>query len=388
MSLQEFLWSLIVIYIAARAMGELAIRVGQPAVLGELLAGVLVGSSVLGLVEPTETLKLLGEIGVILLLFEVGLESDLQSFLKVGWSAALVAAIGVVTPFVLGYGLAMALDLSRLQAVFIGATLTATSVAITARVLSDLGRLQSAEGNIILGAAVLDDILGLVVLSVVVGLAESGTVSWWEIGRTGGMAILFLGLAVAVGIRYAHLLSGLLNRMRTRGHVVAGALIFALLLGYVAEALHVAPLVGAFAAGLVLARTEHQANLEDKIKPVTDVFVPIFFVLTGAAVDVAYFNPADPRNHPVLVLALWLLVVATIGKLAAGLGALGRTSRWAVGVGMLPRGEVGLIFAGVGLGRGIIDQGQYGAILVVVVLTTLASPILLKLILKRREAVR
>lgn len=202
------------------------------------------------------------------------------------------------------------------------------------------------------------------------------------------MAILFLGLAVAVGIRYAHLLSGLLNRMRTRGHVVAEALIFALLLGYVAEALHVAPLVGAFAAGLVLARTEHQANLEDKIKPVTDVFVPIFFVLTGAAVDVAYFNPADPRNHPVLVLALWLLVVATIGKLAAGLGALGRTSRWAVGVEMLPRGEVGLIFAGVGLGRGIIDQGQYGAILVVVVLTTLASPILLKLILKRREAVR
>ncbi|MEK6617879.1 MAG: cation:proton antiporter, partial [Nitrospirota bacterium] len=183
------------------------------------MAGVLIGGSVLGWVEQTETLKLLGEIGVMLLLFEVGLESDLQSFLKVGWSAAAVATIGVVTPFLLGYGFALALHMTQLQAIFVGATLTATSVAISARVLFDLGKLKTTEGNIIMGAAVIDDILGLVTLSVIVGLAESGNVSWLEVGRTAGLAILFLSMAIAVGIRYAHLFTKLVNRMNTRGRV-------------------------------------------------------------------------------------------------------------------------------------------------------------------------
>ncbi len=380
MDLKAFLLSLIVIYVAARVMGEVAVRLGQSAVLGELVAGILLGGSVSGLIEPTDVLKLLGEVGVILLLFEVGLESDLQSFLKVGWSAGLVAVIGVVTPFLLGGGVALAVGLSTLQAVFIGATLTATSVAISARTLSDLGRLQTRESNIILGAAVLDDILGLVILSVVLDLALSGTVSWVEAGRAGVLAIVFLGVAVLAGIRYAHLFSGLVRRMRTREQVVAAAMIFALVLGYAASLLRIAPLVGAFAAGLVLARTEHQAKIREKIRPVTDVFAPIFFVLTGAALDVALFNPVEPRNHPVLILAVLLLAAAVIGKLLAGLGAPTRTNRWAVGVGMLPRGEVGLIFGGAGLAHGIIDHRQYGAILLVVVLTTLVAPVGLKLL--------
>jgi Kef-type K+ transport system membrane component KefB len=385
MDLKAFLFSLIVIYVAARVMGEVAVRLGQSAVLGELVAGILLGGSVLGLIEPTETLKLLGEVGVILLLFEVGLESDLQSFLKVGWSAGLVAVVGVVTPFLLGGGVALALGLSTLQAVFIGATLTATSVAITARVLTDLGRLGTPESNIILGAAVLDDILGLVVLSVVIGLAESGSVSWAAVGRAGGLSILLLGAAAAAGIRYAHLFSTLVRRMQTREQVIGAAMIFALLLAYGADRVQLAPLIGAFAAGLVLARTEHQARIQDKIKPVTDVFAPIFFVLTGAAVDLWVFNPLDPANYGVLALAGWLLVVAVAGKLLAGVGVLGRTAnRWTVGIGMLPRGEVGLIFAGVGLAHGIIDRGQYGAILVVVTMTTLVSPIALRLMLKPR----
>jgi Kef-type K+ transport system membrane component KefB len=201
MEIKVFLFSLIVIYISARLLGELAVRCGQSSVLGELLAGVLVGPSLLGLVYPTETLTLMGEIGVMLLLFEVGLESDLQSFLRVGPSAAVVALIGVVVPFGLGYGVAAMVGLTPLQAIFVGATLTATSVAISARVLSDFGRLQSREGTIILGAAVLDDILGLVILSVMVGLAESGTVSWLTIAQTAGLAILFLSAAVALGNR-------------------------------------------------------------------------------------------------------------------------------------------------------------------------------------------
>ncbi|OLC80576.1 MAG: hypothetical protein AUI96_03630 [Nitrospirae bacterium 13_1_40CM_3_62_11] len=188
MELKDFLWSLIIIYAFARVMAELAARLGQSAVLGELLAGVALGGSVLNLVQATDTLKLLGEVGIILLLFEIGLESDLQSFLKVGWSAAAVALLGVVTPFLLGYALALALHMTQFQAVFIGVALTPTSVAIPVRVLHDLGRLATTEGNIILGAAVLDDILALVGLSVIVGMAESGIVSWFEVGRTAGLA--------------------------------------------------------------------------------------------------------------------------------------------------------------------------------------------------------
>jgi len=379
MDLPQFLLSLIVIYGSARLFGELAVRLGQSAVLGELLAGVLVGGSVLGWVEPTETLKLMGEIGVILLLFEIGLESDLQAFLKVGWSASAVATIGVVTPFALGYGLAAMLNMTPLQAVFVGATLAATSIAVSARTLDDLGRLTSVEGNIILGAAVLDDILGLIILSVVVGLAHTGSVSWLDAGQTAGVAVLFLVGAIVLGGRYAHWFGSLVGWMRHRGRLIVAAVTFALALGYAGTLVHLAPLIGAFAAGLILARAEHQIHLGEHIKPVADIFVPIFFVLTGAAVDLGSLNPFSEQNWPVLLLTGGLTVAAILGKLLAGLGAReARVNRWVIGAGMLPRGEVGLIFAGVGLTSAIISTAEYGAILVVVAITTLLSPLLLK----------
>jgi Kef-type K+ transport system membrane component KefB len=378
MDLSQLLLSLIVIYGSARLFGELAVRVGQSAVLGELLAGVLVGGSVLGWVEPTQTLKLMGDIGVMLLLFEIGLESDLQTFLKVGRSAASVAVIGVVMPFALGYGVAIAMNLTSLQAVFIGATMTATSVAVSARTLDDLGRLKSPEGSIILGAAVLDDILGLVILSVIVGLVQTGSVSWLAAGQAAGLAIVFLLGATLLGSRYAHWFGVLVGRMRHRGSLIVSAVTFALALGYAGTLVHLAPLIGAFTAGLILARTEHRIHLGESIKPVADIFVPIFFVLVGAAVDLSHFNPFNQQNRPILLLAGGLTVVAVLGKLAAGLGAGGKVNRWAVGIGMLPRGEVGLIFAGVGLSSAIISTAEYGAILLVVALTTLLSPLLLK----------
>jgi len=385
MDLKTFLFHLIVIYISARLLGEVAGRMGQPSVLGELLAGVLVGASLLGLVQPTAILTLLGELGVMLLLFEVGLESDLQAFLKVGPSAAVVALIGVVAPFGLGYVVATLLHLTQLQSIFIGATLTATSVAISARVLSDLGQLKSREGTIILGAAVLDDILGLVLLSVMVGLAQSGSVSWTTIARTAGLAVVFLVTAMTFGNRYAAWFNTLVNRLNTRGSLVSVALTFALLLGYVAEEVRVAPLIGAFAAGLILARTHHRVLIEERIKPITDVFVPIFFVLVGVALDPSYLNPFNEQNRSVLVLAGGLSVVAIIGKLISGWGVLGGpVNRWVIGVGMVPRGEVGLIFAGVGLGAHIITEAEYGAILIVVVLTTFLPPLLLKRLLLKR----
>jgi Kef-type K+ transport system membrane component KefB len=378
MTLHEFLVSLIILYVSARVFGELAVRLGQSAVLGELLAGVLVGGSALGWITPTETLKLLGDIGVMLLLFEIGLESDLPTFLKVGRSAAAVAVIGVVLPFALGYGAALALGMTSLQALFIGATLTATSVAISVRTLDDLGRLKSPEGNIILGAAVLDDILGLVILSVIVGFVQTGSVSWLTAGRAAGLATAFLVGAVILGSRYAHWFGSLVNRMQQRGSVIVSAVTFALALGYAGTLVHLAPLIGAFAAGLILARTEQRTHLGETIKPVADIFVPIFFVLVGAAVDLSHLNPLDPQNWTILLLAVALTVVAILGKLAAGLGAGGTVNRWAVGIGMLPRGEVGLIFAGVGLSSAVISTAEYGAILLVVALTTLLSPLLLK----------
>lgn len=379
MNLQDFLLSLITIYVSARIMGELAVRIGQPAVLGELLAGVLVGGNLLGWVDATEPLTVLGEIGVMLLLFEIGLESDLSSFLRVGTTAALVATIGVAAPFLLGYLLGLALHLSHVQAVFIGATLTATSIAISARTLAELGRLHTAEGQIILGAAVIDDILGLIVLSVVIGLATSGTVSWPQVGWTAGLAVSLLAAAMLIGVRYAHMFGRLLGLMRARGSLIVAAVTFALALGYLAGLLHIAPLIGAFAAGLVLARTEHHAHIGEAIKPVADVFVPIFFVLVGMAVDLRLLNPMQPENRPVLLLAGGLVIVAILGKLVAGLGVMGKkTDPWMVGIGMLPRGEVGLIFAGTGLSQRIIGEGEYGAILLVVALTTFVAPILLK----------
>ncbi len=378
MELKPFILSLLAILVCARVMVELAVRAGQSAVLGELLAGVLIGGGALGWVEPTQPLKLMGDIGVMLLLFEVGLKSDLHSFLTVGWRATAVATIGVVTPFALGYGLALLLNMSHLQAAFIGATLTATSVGFSARVLHDLGKLTTPEGHIILGAAVMDDVLGLVILSVVVELAESGAASWLAAIRTAVLACLFLGAAILIGVRYGHWFTRLVNRMNSRGKLIVAAMAPVLLFGYVAELLHVAALIGAFAAGLILAKTEHHAHIEDAIKPVADVFVPIFFVLIGAAADLSRLNPFDPRNHPVLLLAGGLTVVAVLGKLAAGLGAGGKINRWAVGIGMLPRGEVGLIFAGIGLSSAIISTAEYGAILLVVTLTTMLSPLLLK----------
>ena len=379
MDAQTLILNLATIYLAARLMGELAARLGQSPVLGELLAGVLVGGSVLGWVERTEVLTLMGEVGVMLLLFEVGLECDLQAFLKVGWSATLVALIGVVTPFLLGYGLAIVLYMSHIQAIFMGATLTATSVAITARVFQDINRLDSPEGQIILGAAVLDDILGLVILSVVVALAESGTVSWLRVSATAGAAVLFLVAAILLGARYAHLFTRIVDNMTTRGRVIIAATTFALLAGYAAQSVGVAAIVGAFAAGLILARTEHQAHISEKLRPVADIFVPIFFVLVGVAVDLSQLNPFNPGNWPVLGLAAGLMIAAVVGKIVSGVGAVEeKVNRLAIGFGMLPRGEVGLIFAGVGLSHQLIAPGEYSALLLVIVLTTFLAPILLK----------
>jgi Na+:H+ antiporter len=384
MDLHEFLLSLIILYVSARLFSELAVHLGQSAVLGDLVAGVLIGSSMLGWVEATQTLRLMGDVGVMLLLFEIGLESDLQTFLKVWKASTGVAVLGIVAPFALGYGLATAAALGPLQAAFIGATLMATSVAISVRVLSDFGKLQTTEGNIILGAAVIDDILVLLVLSVIISLADRGVVSGLDIAKAAGPALLFLCVAIAAGMKYVHLFSSLVNRMSTRGSLVIAAMTFALILGESAEMVGLAPIIGAFAAGLVLARAEHHAHIAERIKPVADVFVPIFFVLAGAAVELSQLNPFDRRNWPVLLLTGGLIIAAVVGKLVAGLGTIGeRVNRFAVGAGMVPRGEVALIIAATGLSHGVIAQREYGAIIMMVAALSLLAPVFLKWAIQR-----
>lgn len=376
----QIILQLIIILFAAKVVGELIERVGLPPVLGELLAGVILGGSVLGLISSNEILHVLAEIGAIILLFEVGLESDLEEFLRVGTSALVVAIAGIVGPFAVGYAVALGFGLDATTAIFIGATLTATSVGITARTLSDIGKLRTPEAKIVLGAAVIDDVLGLIILAVVVGLVQTHTVSVWDIGRISLLAITFLIGAIAIGIPIAPRVLRVAKRLRTRGVLTVSAVIFCFGLAYVAHELRLATIVGAFAAGLVLAKTDDLAHIQERMKPVADIFIPIFFVMLGVSVDLAVFNPFRPDSGPILLLTGVLIFAAILMKLLSGLGVLRRgINRFAVGIGMVPRGEVGLIFASFGLTNNVIGGGLYSAIVAVVFFTTFITPPLLKL---------
>ena len=377
MEFRDLLLGLVLVWLAAKVAGEAMERVGQTAVLGELLAGVLIGPGVLGLVHESQALHALAELGVLILLFEVGLESDLGELLQAGPQATLVALVGVVVPFAVGYGVMSWLGHPALLAVFVGATFTATSVGITARVLADLGRLGDGAARVVLGAAVVDDILGLIILVVVTGVAQTGSVSLGSIGLLAAKAVVFLVAAIVVGVRLAPTLVRWVGRLRARGTLIVYSVVFAVALSAVADLIGLATIIGAFAAGLVLATTERRAHIEERIKPVADLLVPVFFVTVGMKVQPAALNPfADSGQFAVAVL---LTGVAIASKLAAGLAVYQRgVRRWSVAVGMVPRGEVGLIFAGAGLAAGVIAEDLYSALIVVVMLTTFAAPPWLK----------
>jgi Kef-type K+ transport system membrane component KefB len=374
---RDLLLGLVLVWLAAKVAGEAMERVGQTAVLGELLAGVLIGPGLLGLVHESQGLHALAELGVLILLFEVGLESDLGELLRAGLQATLVALVGVAAPFAVGYGVMSWLGHPALLAVFVGATFTATSVGITARVLADLGRLQDAAAKVVLGAAVVDDILGLIILAVVTGVAQTGSVSLGAVGLLAGKAVVFLVAAILVGVRLAPTLVRWVGRMRARGTLIVYSVVFAVALAAVADLIGLATIIGAFAAGLVLATTERREHIEERIKPVADLLVPVFFVTVGMKVQPAALNPfAEGAQFGVAML---LTGVAVASKLAAGLAVYQRgVRRWPVAVGMVPRGEVGLIFAGAGLSAGVIAEDLYSALIVVVMLTTFAAPPWLK----------
>lgn len=386
--------ALALVLIGAKLVGDLFERLGQPAVLGELLAGIILGNLTLVGVDGLDFLTtntqiaLLAEIGVILLLFEVGLESDLVEMARVGFTAFMVAIVGVIAPVALGYGVHALFhpEATWHTHLFIGAVLAATSVGITARVLKDLGKIDSPTARVVLGAAVIDDVLGLVVLAVVVGIVEGAntgqSLAVLDIVLIIVKAVGFLGGAIILGRPVSRALFKVATHLRVRGVLLAVALGFCFALSYGAGAAGLAPIVGAFAAGIVLdalayqdLATREQHSLETLLHPITSFLVPVFFVVTGAKVKLAALN-----SFSILGLALALTVVAIIGKQVCSLVASGKgVNRLAVGLGMIPRGEVGLIFAAVGErlvlnGKQVVDEPTYAAVVFMVMVTTMVTP--------------
>jgi Kef-type K+ transport system membrane component KefB len=366
--------------VGAKLFGALAERVGQPAVLGELVAGILLGPSVLGLVPLSDAIFVLAEIGVVLLLFEVGLETNLDDLIRVGPPALAVALAGMVLPFAGGYFVTRALGYETLTATFVGAALTATSIGITARVLSELKVLATREGQIILGAAVADDVLGLVILAVVSKVAGGGQIDGATVAKSTALAIGFLVAAIAIGIPLGRRLVHVVGKSSVRGMLGAICVAFALLVAWAAKKADSAPIVGAFAAGMALARTNRRHDVEHALKPVVDIFAPVFFVYVGTEVNVALLNPFVAENRPALLLGLLLTVIGFLGKFAAGFCAWGKVRRAFIGAGMVPRGEVGLIFASVGLATKALPDRVFVAVLVAVFATTFVAPPLLKVL--------
>jgi Kef-type K+ transport system membrane component KefB len=389
--------------IVAKLGGELFERIGQPAVLGELIAGIIIGNLVLlgfNAAEPLKTdavIAALAQIGVILLLFEVGLESNLGEMLEVGWSSLFVAVAGVVALFFLGWGVSAYFlpDASRLVHIFIGSVLCATSVGITARVLKDLGKLSLRESRIILSAAVIDDVIGLLILAVLMGAVAAkmagGSLSVAHLLWLAAKTAAFFASAFAVG-HYAvpHLFRGA-GKFRGRGVLLVLSISFCFLLSWLATKVELATIVGAFAAGLVLedahfelfkARGEH--DLRELLEPVTTFLVPIFFVLMGMKVDLRVVT-----RPKLLGLAVALALAAIVGKQISSLVVVERgLNRMAIGFGMIPRGEVALIIAGIGatlvlpnaagVAEPVIGPATFAAIVIMVVVTTLVTPPLLK----------
>lgn len=417
---QSILLSLIIIYLASKIGGELVNRVGLPPVLGELLGGVVIGISGLHLLVfpeigvdsfpsliisfmrltsglrsenildvfnvQSEVISVLAELGAIILLFEIGLEANLKDLIAVGIQSTVVAVTGVLVPLIAGSsGLIYLFHISTIPAIFTSAALTATSIGITSKILAELGRLDSAEGKIILGAAVIDDVIGIVVLAVVASLAKDGEVDFSKIVYIIIGASGFLLAAIILGNVFNQYFVAIADQLKTRGELIIPAFIFAFVMAYLASIMQLEAILGAFAAGLILEETDKRKELQKLITPIADILVPIFFVIIGAKADLRVLNPTIATNQAGLIMAAFLITVAIIGKLVTGLTVFGQENinRWAIGVGMIPRGEVGLVVVSIGAANDVLSKPEEAAIIIMVLLTTFISPPLLRLVFSK-----
>ena len=412
-SVGEFL----VIFVAARLLAELMVRIQLPTILGELVAGVLIGVSGLHLIVPPDTqaqlsgwglgllssladlspemvqeiytetfpnLEAVSQIGLFALLFLTGLESELDELVAVGAQATTVAVTGVVLPFALGTaGLYYLFHVPLIPSIFAGAAMTATSIGITASVFGELKFLRTREGQTVIGAAVLDDILGIVILAVVVSLAGGEGFSLGPILKLVAAAGVFVAAALFLSRTAAPGFDWLLDQLKAPGEVVVAAFVVLSLCCFVAQAIGLEAALGAFAAGLILSSSKHTHAIQDTVKPLVALFATIFFVLIGTGMDLSVLNPFNPANREGLIVAAFLLIVAIAGKVATGWSYVSKekTNRLVVGLGMMPRGEVGLIFLGLGTQAGLLTKPLEAAILLMVIGTTFLAPILLRLVL-------
>jgi len=412
----------LVIFVAARALAELMVRIQLPTILGELVAGVLIGVSGLHLIVPPDTqaqlsgwaaallaslaklapeqvqaiytdgfssLEAVSQIGLFALLFLTGLESELDELVAVGLQASTVAVTGVILPFALGTaGLYYLFHVPLIPAVFAGAAMTATSIGITASVFGELKFLKTREGQTVIGAAVLDDILGIVILAVVVSLAGGGGFSIGPLVQLVVAAGAFVAVALVLSRTAAPAFDWLLDQLKAPGEVAVAAFVVLSLCCFGAQAIGLEAALGAFAAGLILSSSKHTHAIQVAVKPLVALFATIFFVLIGTGMDLSVLNPLDPANREGLIVAAFLLAVAIVGKVAAGWSYVSAepTNRLVVGLGMMPRGEVGLIFLGLGSQAGLLTAPLEAAILLMVIGTTFLAPILLRLVLANQAA--
>jgi Kef-type K+ transport system membrane component KefB len=399
MDASNFLLNLMLILLAARVMAELATRLKSPSVIGELLAGVVLGPSLFGWLTPDETIRLLAEIGIILLLFEVGLETDVRGLARTGGQSLVVALAGFVLPFLFGFAIARwAIGLDLLPSLFVGGTLTATSIGITVRVLADLRRQGSTEGQVVLGAAVLDDVMGVVLLALLYEFSIGGGISLVNAGKVLAFVLLFFVLAAPA----AKIISVVIKRFdavsEVPGLVPTSIVALVLFFAWLAHAVGAPELLGGFAAGLALSRRfflplgaaleadpVFAHRVEKEMKPIVHLFTPIFFVMVGLSLNL---REIDWGSGFIWFFSGSLLVAAVLGKLAGAL--LIREPwpvRWIVGTAMIPRGEVGLIFAELGRASGILDSQSHAGLVIVIALTTLLPPFAMKWLYRRHRDV-
>lgn len=385
--IEKFL-EIAIILVAAKFGAEIMRRINQPAVIGELVIGIIIGYYGLGLLphfKSGDVVSTLAEIGVVLLLFEVGLETNLDEFIELGSTSLLVALIGVVAPFALGFGSVYALNLGGKDqfaiALFVGAAMTATSVGITARVFGDLGALKSREAKTIIGAAVVDDILGLLILTIVAELLTTGDFSIVDLGVISAKAVGFLVVVVFVGRKLAKPIFNFFVKIPSPGTFVTGSFIFAMLLGAAAHFVGLHPIVGAFAAGVVAGESGMTHRIREEMKPLNFLLVPIFFVYIGSEVNIQTLT-----SGVVFLYGMLVSLLAFVGKYVSALGAMGKGLNTSlIGIGMSPRGEVGLIFVAVATTTlsDIITGDIISIIIWMVIVTTVIAPILLNRILQK-----
>jgi Kef-type K+ transport system membrane component KefB len=384
-SLVHLLLVLAALLLTTRVLSVTAEKFGQPAILGELLGGVILGGSVLGVLDPNQlALHTLAELGLLILLFEIGLATDLRALTSVGGTATVIAVVGVTLPFVMGYAALSAMGVGHLAAIVCAASLTATSIGISTRVLAELGFLQTDEGRVVLGTAVLDDIIGLVILSVIGSFAAGEAITASGVVRTSAVAFGFVAVAIVVGSLVIPPLFHAAKRLRSPTTIAVMGLAFAFSLAALAGMLGSAIIVGGFVAGVLLNRIDQRDDVARSASAMGSLLTPIFFASVGASVDLRAL--AEPRT---LVITVVLLVAGAIGKMiAAYVPVWFKGNKALVGVAILPRGEVELIVAQTGLAIGALDTSLFGAITLMVLLTTLLSPPLIQVVAKRDPRAR